>query len=174
MVAINTDKILSKEEIDDLFIVDAEAGLLRWRRRGPGRPLSKRVGCLVGAGYRKVGLRLSGGKYIQFYVHHIIWAYHYGKWPSFPLDHINGDKDDNRIANIRLAPSTSHNRVNTKRYRTNFSGYKWVSPHKNRWQAAVWFGEERRQKYFKSKEDAYQWACEQAKELHGEFYNAGG
>lgn len=173
MVAINTDKILSKEEIDDLFIVDAEAGLLRWRHRGPGRLLSKPVGCLVGAGYRKVGLRPSGKKYIQFYVHHIIWTHYHGEWPKHGIDHVNGVKDDNRISNLRDATSRE-NIVNVGPKVTNTSGYKWVSPHKNRWQAAVWFGEERRQKYFKTKEDAYQWACEQAKELHGEFYNAGG
>lgn len=168
-----SEKQLSLDEIARLFVIDAETGYIHWRERGPGRSMRKPIGCLTTLGYRKIGLRPSGEKYIQYYAHRIIWAHHYREWPDFPLDHINGDKDDNRIANLRRSPSTSHNRVNTKRYRTNVSGYKWVSPHRNRWQAAVWFGEERRQKYFKSKEAAYEWACEQAKELHGEFYRGG-
>lgn len=34
--------------------------------------------------------------------HRVIWALHHGEWPTARLIHINGDRTDNRIANLRL------------------------------------------------------------------------
>ena len=48
-------------------------------------------------GYRVVGV---GGK--QRYIHRIIYALHYGVLPAI-IDHINGDKADNHISNLREA-----------------------------------------------------------------------
>lgn len=33
--------------------------------------------------------------------HRLAWLLHYGSWPSRHIDHINGDRADNRIANLR-------------------------------------------------------------------------
>ena len=173
MVAINHDKSLSVDEIRDLFVVNPDTGEIHWRKCGMGRHRNKPAGCLVGPGYRKVGLRIEG-KYIQFYAHRIVWTWVHGKWPDFILDHINGNKDDNRIVNLR--PSTySENRVNSGVFSTNKCKNKWVSKRKSRsgWQGAVWFGSVRKNKYFPAKEAAYEWASATAKQLHGEFYNPG-
>lgn len=181
MTAMNHDKALSQDEIHELFDIDAEAGLVRWRKRGPGRCMTKPVGCLLPNGRRKIGLRQDGQPYIQYYAHHIIWAHHHGKWPPMEIDHINGEPDDNRISNLRLA-THRRNAVNRRTPRTNKLGLKWVCEHKNSvesgrtkiFQAAVWFGKDRRQKYFADKFEAHEWAKSQARELHGEFYNPGG
>ena len=179
MVAINKLKALSLEQIKSLWIVYPETGEIYWRERGFGRTLGKPCGCLVANGHRKIGLRING-KYIQFYAHHIVWAWCHGSWPIGDLDHKNGNPDDNRIDNLRPA-SDEENAFNKGRVRTNKSGLKWVCLHKSSaergkpkpWQAAVWAGEDRRQKYFASKEEAFAWASNVAQELHGEFYNSG-
>jgi len=56
---------------------------------------------------------------------HLAWLYAYGGWPSKQIDHINGDKADNRICNLREATNLENcrNRGNLK---SNISGYKGV------------------------------------------------
>jgi hypothetical protein len=173
MVAINHDKSLSLDEIRDFFVVNPNTGEVFWKERGMGRHRNKPAGCFVGPGYRKIGLRREG-KYVQFYAHHIVWTYVNGEWPSMTIDHINGDKGDNRIINLRLA-SYSEQAANTLVRKTNAINTKWVSKRKYRdlYQGSVWFGKTRKQRYFKTKEEAYAWASATAKQLHGPFFNAG-
>ncbi len=54
------------------------------------------------------------------------------------VDHINGNKRDNRRSNLRLA-TYSGNTSNSKKRITNTSGYKGVTWHKQcqKWQASV-------------------------------------
>jgi hypothetical protein len=42
-----------------------------------------------------------GGKYIYLRAHRVAWFLHYGKWPTKILDHINRNRTDNRIENLR-------------------------------------------------------------------------
>jgi hypothetical protein len=56
--------------------------------------------------------------------HRVIWAIVYGEWPE-QVDHINGNRADNRIANLRAATSASNSR-NMARSRLNSSGVSGV------------------------------------------------
>lgn len=62
-------------------------------------PAGVLVGSLAKNGYWLVGV---GGK--QFYAHRVAWFYVHGSWPAHHIDHINGVKTDNRIANLRDVP----------------------------------------------------------------------
>ena len=44
----------------------------------------------------------------SFYAHRIAWLLHYGRWPNAHLDHINGDKADNRICNLRVCDASTN------------------------------------------------------------------
>ena len=61
-------------------------------------------------GYLAVDCRI-GKKRIHIHLHHAIWAVCKGRWPKQQLDHINGNKQDNRIENLREV-SASENRMN--------------------------------------------------------------
>ncbi|RTL72360.1 MAG: HNH endonuclease [Hyphomicrobiales bacterium] len=103
------------------------AGILRWNGRWPG----KRAGSLNPRGYRAISL--CGFKDLE---HRLAWLYVTGRMPADQIDHINGQKDDNRFANLREA-SNSENQINKPIYATNKSGFKGVSWHRGaqKWQA---------------------------------------
>jgi len=47
----------------------------------------------------------------RYYAHRLAWLYVYGVWPDGDTDHINRNKHDNRIANLRSC-SRSENMLN--------------------------------------------------------------
>lgn len=66
--------------------------------------------------------------------HRVAWAIYYGKWPAMQIDHINGVKADNRIANLRDV-SRSENGKNKRMRSDNTSGVTgvcWV-PSTKKW-----------------------------------------
>lgn len=91
------------------------------------------------------------------------------------VDHINGNRTDNRKSNLRLCTSTQNN-WNMRLRKDNTTGYKGL-----RWRADVksWRvnvkkdGKEIQVGYFKDKKEAIRARDTAAKELYGEFYNAG-
>lgn len=76
-------------------------------------------------GYIRVNLLGS-----VYYAHRIAWLLYTGNWPKQEIDHINGDKSDNRIVNLREV-SPSGNRKNMGRRFDNSSGYTGVYEHKS-------------------------------------------
>jgi hypothetical protein len=56
----------------------------------------------------------------------LAWLWVYGKWPNDFVDHANGNKQDDRIGNLRAA-TKSQNHANTSAPAHNTSGLKGVS-----------------------------------------------
>lgn len=80
--------------------------------------------------WRKIGksyLGMTVGKRGLLYLHRAVFAWHAGYFPDF-VDHINNDKTDNRIENLRAADAAA-NQYNSKRKAHNRSGYKGVVFH---------------------------------------------
>src|SRR5581483_9439840 len=59
--------------------------------------------------------------------HRIAWLLSFGEWPACGIDHINGQKHDNRISNLRLA-TYSQNGCNRGVQRNTLSRFKGVYP----------------------------------------------
>ena len=74
----------------------------------------------------------------KYLAHRVIWAIETGAWPVGEIDHINNDRSDNRICNLRQA-SSSENSRNTKSRRGSSSQYLGVSWVKRiqKWQASL-------------------------------------
>ena len=91
------------------------------------------------------------------------------------VDHINGNRLDNRRANLRLC-NRSENTRNQKKRSTNTSGYKGVCFHKGcqKWGATIHYGGRQRHiGMFDTPELAYAAYCDAARRHHGEFANVG-
>ena len=88
---------------------DADTGSFNWIKSGRGK--TKRAGGKAGR-LRKDGyviIKVSG---VDYFAHRIAIAFALGEWPAFEIDHVNGNKSDNRFVNLRCA-STAQNRWNT-------------------------------------------------------------
>lgn len=81
----------------------------------------------------------------KHYAHRVAWAIHYGEWPEGEIDHINGDRTDNRISNLR-AVTRSENQRNAKRRADNASsvtGVYWRRQ-EGKWSAQIFSGGRRK------------------------------
>lgn len=71
----------------------------------------KPCGCLSKRGYIQV--RMGKDK---FMAHRILWAMRCGSWPVTGIDHINGNKTDNRASNMREVTQFSNSK-NAEKYK---------------------------------------------------------
>ena len=75
-------------------------GHLWWREPKQGRRIGKPLGCVC----KQWGYRVTYHHKKNYRVHILIWNYHNGDVPQgLNIDHINRDRADNRIENLRLA-----------------------------------------------------------------------
>lgn len=108
---------------------------------------------------------------VRLLTHRVVWALHYGAWPEEWLDHINRDRSDNRIENLRTAgPSLSnHNRRQHNR-KTPASGYLGVTKSAKVERYVAQISKDKKHYYlgmYKTEEEAARVRDEKAKELYG-------
>lgn len=82
--------------------------------------------------FDKKGYRVGKIDNYPIKVHRLIWAITKGEWPNGDLDHINGNKSDNRIENLRVV-THAENMRNMRMPSTNKSGHAgiWKDPASN-------------------------------------------
>ena len=105
---------LTAERLREVLAYDPDTGVFTWKARTS--PFSRvNVGDVAG------NLRRDG--YIEICVdgrkhqsHRLAWLYVYGEWPADQIDHINGIRTDNRIANLREA-NNAENHHNLRKAR---------------------------------------------------------
>lgn len=110
------------EYLRQIIDYNPETGALTWK---DGRPAFGDSG----HGYLSMSLRRNGSRF-KFYAHRVAWAISYNEWPEV-IDHMNGNRKDNRLCNLRSV-STSINGRNAKRRADNTSGANGVHYHKSR------------------------------------------
>ena len=108
----------------------------------------------------------------SYLAHRVIFLMVKGFLPGY-VDHIDGNKLNNKIENLREC-TFSQNRCNTTRYKNNKSGVKgvfWDKEHR-KWNARIQFNNKRTLVgRYSSIEDAKNAIIEKRNEIHGEFAN---
>ena len=128
-----------------------------------------KVGFVDSKGYLSVNINKK-----CFYLHRIIWMMQYGEMPEL-LDHVDGNRQNNKIENLRLANrfENSHNKQINK---NNTSGVKGVYWHRKakKWAAQI---TKHNKHYslgvFETKELAAEFVALAREMLHGKFANHG-
>ena len=111
-----------------LLDYDPDTGVLRWRKnRTVGTKAGDIAGSPTGDGYQKI--RLLGKPYRA---HRVAFAMYYNRQPAEQLDHIDGDRGNNKIANLREA-TNSQNAMNMKIASAHSVGVKNVSIDKKKY-----------------------------------------
>lgn len=160
----------TQEQLLSIFDYNEETGILYWREsRG-----CVAKGYIAGTKHNKGYLSIVLDK-IPYLVHRVIWCMYYGNWPTDYIDHINGNRSDNSILNLRLA-TRSENAKNHPKRLDNTSGIKGViwDKRRNKWIARV---QNNNTRYdvggYDSIEEAELEIKKFREQLHNEFCNHG-
>lgn len=117
----------------DALAYDQASGVFTWRIRPSQRTM---LGTIAGSidthGYRQIRYRRK-----MYLAHRLAWLFMTGDWPTMQIDHINGDRLDNRWTNLRQAShsvNSQNRRWPTKR---NKSGVLGVFRDGAKWRACI-------------------------------------
>lgn len=114
---------MNKEFLQTIFTYDQSGNLIRKNKNGILK--NRFAGSVAKSGYTMVSVKGYGAKLL----HRLVWIYHNGDIPKgYVIDHIDGDKSDNRIENLQCI-TQSQNTMKASLPYTNTSGYRGVSWH---------------------------------------------
>jgi len=154
---------VTAERLRELLTYDPKTGFFSWRvSRGSAKEKSE-AGRKNSHGYIEISIDS------RFYkAHRLAWMHVYGEWPVEQLDHINGIRTDNRLANLREA-TNAQNGQNQAMYSHNTSGHPGVSWCRTygKWKAKIHAaGKLHHLGYFHKVEDAVAARAKAKSELH--------
>lgn len=124
------DQQTLKSQVD----YDPETGIFTWPLSKGKKHGGKVAGCADPRGYIRIGILKK-----RYWAHRLAWLYVYGEMPDCDIDHVNQNKNDTRISNLRLA-SRNMNNGNSGIWKTNTSGYRGVSLDKKdgKYECYIW------------------------------------
>lgn len=159
--------------IKEFLHYQPSTGAWTWRKRPSIKvPLGSVAGSLCPLSRNPDGGYITIQFKRQLYkAHRLAWLYMTGEDPGErEIDHINGDRSDNRFENLRLAERSGQS-WNLKKPVTNKSGQKglWWDSKKSLWLAYVRKDGVIYKKRSKSRKVALEWLYQKRRELHGEF-----
>lgn len=181
-------KLLPISVVQECFDCDFATGKLSWRMRPADHFESKR-GCnstnakfagrdvapvLNNRGYRVVGITYQGDARI-YLQHRVVFALAVGEWPVGMLDHVDGDRSNNAISNLRRC-TMQQNAMNQPGKLPSEGRLKGASFHRRlgKWSSSICFDYTKRHLgYFDTAEEAHAAYRTAATELHGEFARFG-
>lgn len=126
---------LTQKHLLELMTYEPETGRFVWKELNrKNRQSGREAGTTNSDGYRVISIAGKGYK-----AHRLAWLAHYGAFPEKEIDHINRDKSDNRVCNLRLADHAQNLQNLAAPRSDNKSGFLGVSFAKsaNKWRATI-------------------------------------
>ncbi len=122
------EPIVTHSRVKELFEYDSDTGELYWLVSLSNRaPVGNPAGAFCLDGY--IRIQIDGQMYLA---HRLVWLWVYGRWPAFEIDHINHDRADNRLCNLREVANMSEQHRNASLSAANTSGVTGVYWEKRR------------------------------------------
>lgn len=164
--------MIDQKFLKEFFSYDPETGALCWKKKPNNKCSRITLGAPAGAtnsgGYRVV--RIKGVNYLA---HRLIWVLVHGGIPDrLCIDHVDGDRSNNKLHNLRLA-TASENLFNRKTTSSS-SGHKNVYWHakKGKWVVCIQAHKQfRNMGDFPELKDAIAVATAAREKYHGPFAN---
>ena len=128
------DPPLTVARLREVLSYDAKSGLFEWNfYRGGRAGRNGKPGHLNDQGYVIISIDRR-----RYRAHRLAWLYTHGAWPDEDIDHINRDRTDNRLANLRPV-TRSQNLQNMSLRSDNASGFKgvYLDKHGMKWCAEI-------------------------------------
>ena len=124
---------LTHQELIESLFYNQETGIFTWKISTDKTEIGEQAGYLRKDGYRYIQVNCK-----QYLAHRLAWFYIYKEWPPEDIDHINRNRADNRLENLR----PSNRRLNAKNrstYKNNTTGESGVyyMAGKYRWRAII-------------------------------------
>ena len=99
---------ITAEQAREVLTYDPETGFFVWNT-------GNTAGCFVSTGYWRIKIFR-----VEYLAHRLAWLISTGEWPDGEIDHINQNRSDNRLVNLRVV-TRSENLRNAKLRETNTS-----------------------------------------------------
>lgn len=116
---------LTQERLRELLHYDEATGIFTWIKQVGSRGV---IGCNAGTPHGNGYISIQIDRTL-YYGHRLAWLYVYKAWPKKEIDHIDGNRTNNSLINLREA-SRSENNQNLKRARSdnksNLLGAKYI------------------------------------------------
>lgn len=163
MVDAKNNLMLTHEYVREHLDYDPISGVFTWKSVRPGRRQGAVAGCVQFGGYWSIKLddRL-------YKAHRLAWFYVHGEWPDGHIDHIDSNRLNNAISNLRVATAAQNaaRRPTTR----SIAPSRGVFPHGPGFVARIHHAGKRHYLGYFPTELAARTAYEaKAKEIHGEF-----
>ncbi len=164
--------MLDHRRLTELLHYNPISGIFVWKvdRGGPARS-----GCRAGTRhviryknctYARWYITID---YVKYFAHRLAWFYVHKKWPEREIDHIDGNPENNAIANLRAA-TRSQNAANKRSAPNTTSGHRGITYYCNGYKVEIYmFGTRHYIGRFKTLQEAIVARNDAARRIQGGF-----
>jgi len=131
--------MLTQLDVHQVLSYNPETGEFTWVQPAAARMKpGDRAGYAKPNGYRYI--KIGSKAYSE---HRLAWLYMFGDWPAAEIDHVNQNRSDNRLENLREA-THKQNAENRKARTGSLSGFRGVAYSGGKWTATIMhFGQQK-------------------------------